>query len=106
MDEFNSKSATTEERISELKNRSEENIQNKGEGWKIKAGISLIQDIIRSSNTCILESPKERRERMKAEVLFKRRMTENAKNDEIHRFKHRYKPKCVHAKLLQSYLAI
>lgn len=35
---------------------------------------------------CILESPKERRERMKAEVLFKRRMTENAKNDEIHRF--------------------
>ena len=29
MDEFNSKSATTEERISELKNRSEENIQNK-----------------------------------------------------------------------------
>ena len=29
MDEFNSKSATTEERISELKIRSEENIQNK-----------------------------------------------------------------------------
>ena len=29
---------------------------------------------------------------MKAEVLFKRRMTENAKNDEINRFKHRYKP--------------
>lgn len=41
---------------------------------------------------CIFESPKERRERIKAEVLFKRRMTENAKNDEIHRFKHRYKP--------------
>lgn len=94
MDEFNSKSATTEERISELKNRSKENIQNKvgGGSWKIKAGISLIQDIIRSSNMCIFESPKERRERIKAEVLFKRRMTENAKNDEIHRFKHRYKP--------------
>lgn len=84
--------ATTGERLSELKNRSEENIQNRGEGWKIKVGISLIQDIIRSSSICIFESPKERRERMKAEVLFKRIITENAKNDEIHRLKHHYKP--------------
>ena len=52
MDEFNSKLATTEERISELKDRSEENIQNKERGtkkWKIKEGVSLIQNIIRSS---------------------------------------------------------
>jgi len=36
VDEFNSKSATTEERISELKNRSKENIQNKVGLWRRK----------------------------------------------------------------------
>lgn len=55
---------------------------------------------------CILESPKERKER-KAEVLFKRRMTENARVMKFTDFKHRYKPRdacmlsCFH-----SYLAI
>lgn len=34
MDEVNSKLAITEERISELKDRSEENIQNKERGTK------------------------------------------------------------------------
>lgn len=62
VDGFNWKLATTEERISELKVKSEENIQNKERQRNGKyERVSLIQDTMRSSKVCLFEPPKERK---------------------------------------------